>query len=159
MRICAIAFLLIVIAYPNYSYSQIVNMESARKESLLGTHYELNFGLNGSSGTVDRINYSLEGRIDLNSEKWKRFAIVSYRREEKDNSITSNDTFMHIRGVRKINPLLALEGFIQISEKPLQKIKRRELIGAGIRLSPYKSVRIGLGIFNENEEHTQNKCY
>ena len=152
MRIFTIVFLLIVIAYPDYSYSQIVNMESARKEGLSGLHYELNFGLNGSSGTVDRTNYSQEGRIDLNSEKWKRFAIVSYKREEKDNSITSNDTFMHIRGVRKITPLLALEGFIQISEKPLQKIKRRELIGAGIRLSPYKSARIGLGIFNENEE-------
>ncbi|MEE2668063.1 MAG: DUF481 domain-containing protein [Pseudomonadota bacterium] len=152
MRIFTIVFLLIVIAYPDYSYSQIVNMESARKEGLSGLHYELNFGLNGSSGTVDRTNYTLEGRIDLNSEKWKRFAIVSYKREEKDSSITSNDTFMHIRGVRKINPRLALEGFIQISEKPLQKIKRRELIGAGIRLSPYKSARIGLGIFNENEE-------
>ena len=69
MRIFTIVFLLIVIAYPNYSYSQIVNMESARKENLLGAHYELNFGLNGSSGTIDRTNYSLEGRIDLNSEK------------------------------------------------------------------------------------------
>ena len=34
----------------------------------------------------------------------------------------------------------------------MQKIKRRELIGAGIRLSPYKSIKIGLGLFNENEE-------
>ena len=59
---------------------------------------------------------------------------------------------MHLRGVRKISSLLAVEGFIQLSEKPLQKIKRRELLGAGIRLSPYKSVKLGLGIFNENEE-------
>jgi hypothetical protein len=88
----------------------------------------------------------------VNSDEWQRFAIFSYKRSEKDNSITSNNTFMHLRAVRKITPLIATEAFIQISEKPLQKIKRRELIGAGIRLSPYKAIRIGLGVFNENEE-------
>jgi hypothetical protein len=127
-------------------------MESSRKENLIGSHVQINIGLNGSSGTVDRTNYSLEGRFDNNSSNWQRFAIFSYKREEKDNSITSNNTFMHLRGVRKITPLVAIEGFIQLSEKPLQKIKRRELIGAGLRLSPYKSIKIGLGIFNENEE-------
>jgi hypothetical protein len=106
---------------------------------------------------VDRTNYSLEGRVYVNSDKWQRFGILSYKREEKDNSITSNNTFLHLRGVRKISPLLAVEGFIQLSEKPLQKIKRRELIGAGIRLSPYKSIKVGLGVFNEDEERVLSK--
>ena len=144
-------FLIIIFLYPNNIYSQIVNMESSRKENLIGSHLQINVGLNGSSGTVDRTNYSLEGRVDINSSDWQRFAIFSYKREEKDDSITSNNT-MHLRGVRKLSPLVAIEGFIQLSEKPLQKIKRRELIGAGIRLSPYKSIKIGLGLFNENEE-------
>ena len=116
-------------------------MESSRKENLIGSHLQINVGLNGSSGTVDRTNYSLEGRVDVNSINWQRFAIFSYKREEKDDSITSNNTFMHLRGVRKLSPLVAIEGFIQLSEKPLQKIKRRELIGTGIRLSPYKSIK------------------
>ncbi|MDG1151969.1 MAG: DUF481 domain-containing protein [Hyphomicrobiales bacterium] len=132
-------------------------MESSRKEGLIGSHFQINIGLNGSSGTVDRTNYSLEGRVDVNSDKWQRFGILSYKREEKDNSITSNNTFLHLRGVRKISPLLAVEGFIQLSEKPLQKIKRRELIGAGIRLSPYKSIKVGLGVFNEDEERVLSK--
>jgi hypothetical protein len=132
-------------------------MESSRKEGLIGSHFQINIGLNGSSGTVDRTNYSLEGRVDINSDKWQRFGILSYKREEKDDSITSNNTFLHLRGVRKISPLLAVEGFIQLSEKPLQKIKRRELIGAGIRLSPYKSIKVGLGVFNEDEERVLSK--
>ena len=152
MKNLKIIFLFIIFIYPYSVYSQIVNMESSRKENLIGSHVQINIGLNGSSGTVDRTNYSLEGRFDNNSSNWQRFAIFSYKREEKDNSITSNNTFMHLRGVRKITPLVAIEGFIQLSEKPLQKIKRRELIGAGLRLSPYKSIKIGLGIFNENEE-------
>ena len=152
MKNLKIIFLFIIFIYPYSGYSQIVNMESSRKENLIGSHVQINIGLNGSSGTVDRTNYSLEGRFDNNSSNWQRFAIFSYKREEKDNSITSNNTFMHLRGVRKITPLVAIEGFIQLSEKPLQKIKRRELIGAGLRLSPYKSIKIGLGIFNENEE-------
>lgn len=152
MKNLKIIFLFVIFIYPYSVYSQIVNMESSRKENLIGSHVQINIGINGSSGTVDRTNYSLEGRFDNNSSNWQRFAIFSYKREEKDNSITSNNTFMHLRGVRKITPLVAIEGFIQLSEKPLQKIKRRELIGAGLRLSPYKSIKIGLGIFNENEE-------
>ena len=150
-------FLVIIFLYPNNIYSQIVNMESSRKEGLIGSHFQINIGLNGSSGTVDRTNYSLEGRVDVNSDKWQRFGILSYKREEKDDSITSNNTFLHLRGVRKISPLLAVEGFIQLSEKPLQKIKRRELIGAGIRLSPYKSIKVGLGVFNEDEERVLSR--
>ena len=150
-------FLIIIFLYPNNIYSQIVNMESSRKEGLIGSHFQINIGLNGSSGTVDRTNYSLEGRVDVNSYKWQRFGILSYKREEKDDSITSNNTFLHLRGVRKISPLLAVEGFIQLSEKPLQKIKRRELIGAGIRLCPYKSIKVGLGVFNEDEERVLSK--
>ncbi|MDC0071243.1 DUF481 domain-containing protein [Rhodobiaceae bacterium] len=152
MKNFKIFFLFFIFTYPHTASSQIVNMESSRKENLIGSHLQINVGLNGSSGTVDRTNYSLEGRVDINSNDWQRFAIFSYKREEKDDSITSNNTFMHLRGVRKLSPLVAIEGFIQLSEKPLQKIKRRELIGAGIRLSPYKSIKIGLGLFNENEE-------
>ena len=133
-------------------FAQIVNMESARKENLSGFHFQANLGLNGSSGTVVRTNYSVETRIDYNSDNWQRFGVFSYKREEKDDSITSNNTFFHLRAVRKVNSLLSLEVFTQLSEKPLQKIKRRELFGAGVRLSPYKSIRLGLGLFNENEE-------
>jgi putative salt-induced outer membrane protein YdiY len=133
-------------------FAQIVNMESARKESLSGFQFQANFGLNGSSGTVDRTNYSVETRLDYNSNKWQRFGVFSYKREEKDDSITSNNTFFHLRAVRKVNNLVSWEVFSQLSEKPLQKIKRRELFGAGVRLSPYKTLRVGLGLFDENEE-------
>lgn len=133
-------------------FAQIVNMESARKESLSGFQFQANFGLNGSSGTVDRTNYSVETRLDYNSNKWQRFGVFSYKREEKDDSITSNNTFFHLRAVRKVNNLVSWEVFSQLSEKPLQKIKRRELFGVGVRLSPYKTLRVGLGLFDENEE-------
>ena len=64
-------FLVIIFLYPNNIYSQIVNMESSRKENLIGSHLQINVGLNGSSGTVDRTNYSLEGRVDINSSDWQ----------------------------------------------------------------------------------------
>ena len=133
-------------------FAQIVNMESARKENLSGFHFQANLGLNGSSGTVDRTSYSVETRLDYNSNKWQRFGVFSYKREEKDDSITSNNTFLHLRAVRKVNDLVSWEIFTQLSEKPLQKIKRRELFGAGLRFSPFKSLRIGLGLFDENEK-------
>ena len=70
-----------------YLKAQIVNMESARNESLLGTNFQFNIGFSGSSGTVDRTNYTVETRLDNNSKRWQRFLVLSYKREEKDNSI------------------------------------------------------------------------
>ena len=80
MNLIKIIFILSVFVYPNLGLSQIVNMESSRKENLLGSHLQLNLGLNGSSGTVDRTNYSLEGRVDVNSNEWQRFSIFCYNR-------------------------------------------------------------------------------
>ena len=64
MQFLKFALLMIIFYYPHNVSSQIVNMESSRKENLIGTHLQINLGLNGSSGTVDRTNYSLEGRVD-----------------------------------------------------------------------------------------------
>ena len=108
MKNFKIFFLFFIFTYPHTASSQIVNMESSRKENLIGSHLQINVGLNGSSGTVDRTNYSLEGRVDINSSDWQRFAIVSYKREEKDDTVTSNNTFRHLRGVRKLSPLVAM---------------------------------------------------
>mgnify|MGYP005692240887 CR=1 FL=1 len=73
-----------------YLKAQIVNMESARKESLLGSHFQLNLGLNGSSGTVDRTNYSLATRLDNNSEKWQN-SMENLQKSFKHNVKTVRD--------------------------------------------------------------------
>ena len=102
--------------------------------------------------TVDRTNYSLGTRIDLNSKNWNRFLILNYSRSEKDKSINEDDTFIHLRFSRKLTTLLALEFFIQSNEKPLERIEERNLIGAGLRISPLKDLRLGIGLFDENEK-------
>ena len=50
--------------------SQIVDIETSRKEDLVGTKISLNLGFDGSSGTVDRTNYSIGTRFDFNNEVW-----------------------------------------------------------------------------------------
>ncbi len=50
--------------------------------------------------------------------------------------------------------MLAVEFFIQSNEKPLEKIEERNLIGAGVRISPLKDLRLGIGLFDENEKRT-----
>ena len=136
---------ILTIIFFNYSiFSQIVDIETSRKEDLIGIKTSINLGFDGSSGTVDRTNYSLGARIDLNSENWNRFLIFNYSRREKDQSINEDNTFIHIRFARKLTTLLAVELFIQSNEKPLEKIEERNLIGAGIRISPLKDLRLGL---------------
>ncbi len=144
---------ILTIIFFNYSiFSQIVDIETSRKEDLIGIKTSINLGFDGSSGTVDRTNYSLGARIDLNSENWNRFLIFNYSRREKDQSINEDNTFIHIRFARKLTTLLAVELFIQSNEKPLEKIEERNLIGAGIRISPLKDLRLGIGLFDENEK-------
>ena len=132
--------------------SQIVDIETSRKEDLVGTKISLNLGFDGSSGTVDRTNYSIGTRFDFNNEVWNRFLIFNYSRREKDERINEDNTFLHLRFARKISSLIAAEFFIQTNEKPLEKIEERNLIGMGLRLSPIKNLRLGVGLFDENEK-------
>ena len=132
--------------------SQIVDIETSRKENLVGTKISLNLGFDGSSGTVDRTNYSIGTRFDFNNEVWNRFLIFNYSRREKDERINEDNTFLHLRFARKISSLMAAEFFIQKNEKPLEKIEERNLIGIGLRLSPIKNLRLGVGLFDENEK-------
>ena len=132
--------------------SQIIDIETSRKEDLIGTKISLNLGFDGSSGTVDRTNYSIGTRFDFNNEVWNRFLIFNYSRREKDERVNEDNTFFHIRFARKITSLIATEFFIQTNEKPLEKIEERNLFGIGIRLSPLKNLRLGVGVFDENEK-------
>ena len=132
--------------------SQIVDIETSRKEDLVGTKISLNLGFDGSSGTVDRTNYSIGTRFDFNNEVWNRFLIFNYSRREKDERINEDNTFLHLRFARKISSIIAAEFFIQTNEKPLEKIEERNLIGIGLRLSPIKNLRLGVGLFDENEK-------
>ena len=132
--------------------SQIVDIETSRKEDLVGTKISLNLGFDGSSGTVDRTNYSIGTRFDFNNEVWNRFLIFNYSRREKDERINEDNTFLHLRFARKLSSIIAAEFFIQTNEKPLEKIEERNLIGIGLRLSPIKNLRLGVGLFDENEK-------
>ena len=132
--------------------SQIVDIETSRKEDLVGTKISLNLGFDGSSGTVDRTNYSIGTRFDFNNEVWNRFLIFNYSRREKDERINEDNTFLHLRFARKISSIIAAEFFIQTNEKPLEKIEERNLIGIGLRLSPIKNLRLGVGLFDKNEK-------
>ena len=132
--------------------SQIVDIETSRKEDLVGTKISLNLGFDGSSGTVDRTNYSIGTRFDFNNEVWNRFLIFNYSRREKDERINEDNTFLHVRFARKLSSIIAAEFFIQTNEKPLEKIEERNLIGIGLRLSPIKNLRLGVGLFDENEK-------
>tara|TARA_B100001996_G_scaffold168764_1_gene128652 strand:- start:433 stop:1173 length:741 start_codon:yes stop_codon:yes gene_type:complete len=152
MRKIKIFSIITVIFFSCSIFSQIVDIETSRKENLLGMQASINLGFDGSSGTVDRTNYSLGTRIDLNSKNWNRFLILNYSRSEKDKSINEDDTFIHLRFSRKLTTLLALEFFIQSNEKPLERIEERNLIGAGLRISPLKDLRLGVGLFDENEK-------
>ena len=132
--------------------SQIVDIETSRKEDLIGNKLSLNLGFDGSSGTVDRTNYSIGTRFDFNNENWNRFLILNYSRREKDDKINEDNTFLHLRFAKKISSLIAAEFFIQMNEKPLEKIEERNLIGLGLRFSPSQNLRLGIGIFDENEK-------
>jgi len=131
---------------------QIVDIETSRKENLIGNKLSLNLGFDGSSGTVDRTNYSIGTRFDFNNENWNRFLILNYSRREKDDKINEDNTFLHLRFAKKISSLIAAEFFIQTNEKPLEKIEERNLIGLGLRFSPIQNLRLGIGVFDENEK-------
>ena len=90
--------------------SQIVDIETSRKEDLVGTKISLNLGFDGSSGTVDRTNYSIGTRFDFNNEVWNRFLIFNYSKREKDERINEDnivDVVLIVRGGGSLQDLMA----------------------------------------------------
>ena len=113
---------LILLLFNTYFLSSeaIVNIEDQRNEGKVGFFSKLGFQLSGSRGNEDRDFYSLNLRIDNNTENIETFLIAQTSERKKNEIRTSDSNFIHGRVIFLNKTRFSTEIFAQRSENPFR---------------------------------------
>ena len=133
----------------------IVNIEDQRNEGKVGFFSKIGFQLSGSRGNEDRDFYSLNLRLDNNTENIESFLIAQTSERKKNEIKTSDSTFVHGRLIFLNKTSFSTEFFAQHSKNPFRSFLQRDVIGFGTRISLDDSTKLGFGVLTEDEEDLQ----
>lgn len=145
----------------NFTYAQIVNVESLRRisdTSKWSGAANLDIGLIKNTRSIFKITNRI--RLQYNSEKNLYLFINDVKLEKVEDNSFVNKGIQHLRYNRKIAERLKLEVFAQSQYDAISAIKFRGLLGVGPRfkLSKSKDYRLYLGtlLMYEHEESSNN---
>jgi len=133
----------------------IVNIEDQRNEGKVGFFSKIGFQLSGSRGNEDRDFYSLNLRLDNNTENIESFLIAQTSERKKNEIKTSDSTFVHGRLIFLNQTRFSTEFFVQHSKNPFRSFLQRDVLGFGTRISLDDFRKFGLGFLTEDEEDLQ----
>ena len=145
---------LLINAYSIYGEA-IVNIEDQRNEGQIGFFSKVGFQLSGSRGNEDRDFYSLNLRLDNNTENIESFLIAQTSERKKNEIKTSDSTFVHGRLIFLNETRFSTEFFVQHSKNPFRSFLTRDVLGFGTRINIDDSTKIGFGLLTEDEEDLQ----
>jgi hypothetical protein len=145
MRICKSVLLLFLLCCAFTSRSQIVNIESARMQSdTTGWMGGAGAGLTLAEN-VDRIfilNTDVHLQYKSQKDLWLILASSNFLKAGDESFV--NNSFVHFRYNRKLNPWLRWEAFTQWQNNQLTQIDSRFLIGTGPRFKIFSNKFIRL---------------
>jgi hypothetical protein len=125
---------LILLNTPLFS---LVNTEVMRKKNMdPGLTHLLASNISSYSGNTDYSLVDLTYRTDFYSPKDQGFLVVNVIQGTESGGRFSNSGFLHLRGIRPINPLFNAEVFVQKEFDEFINLKSRLLFGASMRYSP-----------------------
>ena len=133
----------------------IVNIEDQRNEGKVGFFSKIGFQLSGSRGNEDRDFYSLNLRLDNNTENIESFLIAQTSERKKNEIKTSDSTFVHGRLIFLNQSRFNTEFFVQHSKNPFRSFFQRDVLGFGTRINLDDSTKLGFGVLTEDEEDLQ----
>jgi len=130
----------------------IVNIEEMRRDGEVGFFSSAALNIDGARGNRDRDFYSVQLRLDLNSEQNESFIIFQDSKRQSNNKIIDKSRFLHARYIWLGGDKVSWEFFTQFSENPFRNYKERAILGGGLRLKLSDNGRLGLGVIHEKEE-------
>jgi len=138
--------------------ASIVNIEDERledpPEGLTGS---LNLSISGESGNQDTLTASGGLRADYVRDTRQWISVASRRYGTSSGEVDTDESFVHLRRVSKLDSQRAWEAFLQGEQNPFRLLQWRGLLGAGLRFGPYEHTEpgtrhyLGLGSFMEWE--------
>ena len=75
----------------------IVNVEDSRKEGQVGFYSKASVALNGTRGNIHSNFYSVNLRLDNNSEKLESFLIMQKSQRKRNRALMADSSFVHGR--------------------------------------------------------------
>lgn len=146
------------LAITSLSASAITNIENERPgPPAEGWSGQVELGLSGKSGNQDQEEYTGAGKITWHKGDTTAFALAE-RAYGKTRGLTDTDeTFLHLRGIRELENNFAVEAFLQWQQNAFDNLASRSLIGGGGRYDIIShpevvTLSLGLGAFREREE-------
>ncbi len=135
-----------------------INTESLRHKVSQDFSGSASFGLNLARGNTDFLKLDGQFRVDYRKPASHTFLNARYARGERNRQAYQNQAFGHLRYIRNLTTILALEFFAQKEFNDFIRLKDRQLAGTGCRLtllpSPRKlSMAFGLGLMREHESY------
>lgn len=126
--------------------AQVVNIEAARIKGKDSVGWFGTLGANVSliKNTKHITQIEANALIQHNNvgDTWLLVARSSLL--QADNDALTNETFAHLRNTHRLNTWLRSEGFVQIQNNTVTRIKLRGLAGAGLRFKIIKKPKIAL---------------
>ena len=151
--------LLLLIIHGHSSHA-ITNIESERlNHTEAGTRGNISLSLDGRIGSSDKVALGTSVKIIRAFQREEWITILSRDYAEVDREVNTDETFLHLRHLRKHSPNWGREVFTQYQEDRFALLEQRILLGAGIRytLTPTKEKlqanHFGTGLFYEIEDY------
>lgn len=146
------------VAITSLSASAITNIENERPGPPdEGWSGQLELGLSGKSGNQDQEEYTGAGKVTWHKGDNTAF-VLAERAYGKTRGLTDTDeTFLHMRGIRELEENFAAEAFVQWQQNAFDNLTSRSLAGGGGRYDLVNkpevvTLSLGLGAFREREE-------
>lgn len=114
-----------------------------------GFHGKIATALETKRGNTDKDNYKLGIRFDYdNNESYHTWIEMSGEYGESNSVKDTNKLYLHLRHIHAIsNKDICAESFIQAQDDEFKLIKRRLLLGGGMRLKLFELHKSGKGYF------------
>jgi hypothetical protein len=149
-----LALVFVILSNP-LTAEAIVNVEDSRKEGQVGFFSSVSVALNGTRGNVHSNFYSINFRLDNNSENLESFLIMQKSQRKRNQALMGDSSFVHGRLIFINESKYSTEVFVQQGKNPFRRYSHRNVLGVGTRIALNETSRLGLGVLYEDEEDLQ----
>ena len=149
-----LALVFVILSNP-LTAEAIVNVEDSRKEGQVGFFSSVSVALNGTRGNVHSNFYSINFRLDNNSENLESFLIMQKSQRKRNQALMGDSSFVHGRLIFINESKYSTEVFVQQGKNPFRRYSYRNVLGVGTRIALNEASRLGLGVLYEDEEDLQ----
>ncbi len=123
----------VLFLFPIFSHA-ITNIEKERTQKIeAGWNGHVHFKFSGKDGNNEETDWGIGSHIRWNNQDYKWLNWYSRDYERNNGYRTDDQTFLHTRLIQNHQQTLAAEYFLQYQQSPFAGLKRRLLIGSGLR--------------------------